>query len=79
MSHDGEEAGGEDGILEARRSKAEHLRARGENPFSNQIHATERCWVQKLRERFEPALVGPKSEQRYDAAKVTALRRHRRR
>jgi lysyl-tRNA synthetase class 2 len=74
MTDGGDEAGGEEAILAARRSKAERLRARGENPFSNRIHAASRCLIQQLRERFEPALIDPKSELRYDPDKVNALR-----
>jgi lysyl-tRNA synthetase, class II len=74
MSDGGEEAGGEEAILAGRRAKAERVRARGENPFTNRIQAVERFPIQKLRERFEPALLEPKSELKYDPAKVSALR-----
>ena len=74
MSDSGEEAGGEEAILAGRRAKAERVRARGENPFGNRTHAAARCLIQTLRERFEPALLEPKSESKYDPAKVNALR-----
>src|SRR4051794_1568257 len=61
------QTGGEEGIFAARRAKADALRARGENPFANDVDATDRALVQELRRRFEPALVGSPSELRYDA------------
>ena len=73
MSDQEEEAGGEEAILAARRAKAERLRARGANPFDNRITEGTRCLARTLRERFEPALLDPKSELRYDPARVAAL------
>jgi lysyl-tRNA synthetase, class II len=55
-----------------RRAKAEALRARGENPFPNDIETEERAWLGDLRARFAPALTDA-AEQRYDAAKFAAL------
>ncbi len=73
MSDQGDEAGGEEAILAARRAKAERLRARGKNPFDNRVAASTRSLARTLRERFEPALIDPKNELRYDPAKVAAL------
>ena len=67
-------AGGEEAILAARRAKAERLRERGGNPFGNRIEAHTRCLVRTLRERFEPALIEPRSELRYDPEQVAALK-----
>ena len=55
-----------------RRSKAEALRARGENPFPNSIDTAQRAWLGALRTRFVPALTDP-VEQRYDATKFAEL------
>ena len=68
-----EEAGGEEAIVGARRGKAERLRARGVNPFANDVRAAERVAVQSLRERFEGALLEPHSELRYSPEKVAVL------
>jgi lysyl-tRNA synthetase class 2 len=62
--------GGEEGLLAARRNKAEAVRARGENPFANDVDARDRILVRELRERFQTALQEPASELRYDAARV---------
>jgi lysyl-tRNA synthetase class 2 len=66
-------AGGEEGLRAARRKKAEDVRARGENPFANDVAAAGRLLVQDLRERARPALLSPESELRYDPAKVEGL------
>jgi lysyl-tRNA synthetase, class II len=55
-----------------RRSKAEALRARGENPFPNAIDTGARAWLGDLRTRFSPALTDA-AEQRYDAARFADL------
>src|SRR5690349_6157313 len=62
----------EEALLAMRRSKAEALRARGENPFPNAIDTAQRAWVGGLRARFAPALADA-AEQRYDAAKFSEL------
>jgi lysyl-tRNA synthetase, class II len=66
-------AGGEEGLLAARRSKAEAVRARGENPFANDVDVRDRVLVRELRDRFRAALQEPAAELRYDAAKVAGL------
>ena len=67
------EKSGEDALIEARRSKADGLRARGQNPFANDAGAADRTLLRDIRELFTSALVEPVSELRYDAAKVEAL------
>ena len=67
------EKSGEDALIEARRGKAEHLRSRGQNPFANDAAADNRSLLRELREQFEPALIEPVSELRYDPVKVEAL------
>jgi lysyl-tRNA synthetase class 2 len=62
----------EEALLAMRRSKAEALRARGENPFPNAIDTDARAWIGDLRARFAPALTDA-LEQRYDAAKFGEL------
>ena len=67
------EKSGEDGLIEARRSKAANLRERGQNPFANDAVASDRSLLRELRVTFESALVEPVSELRYDAVKVEVL------
>src|SRR5664279_5403859 len=67
------EKSGEDALLEARRSKAEHLRARGQNPFANDARVGDRSLLHELRELFQEALLEPASELRYDPARVAEL------
>jgi lysyl-tRNA synthetase, class II len=62
----------EEALLAMRRSKAEALRARGENPFPNTIDTAQRAWLGSLRARFAPALADA-AEQRYDPAKFSEL------
>jgi len=62
----------EEALVAMRRSKAGALRARGENPFPNQVAASERSWIGELRSRFAPALLDA-AEQRYDAEKFASL------
>lgn len=64
---------GEEGLIQARREKAARVRARGENPFANDLDASDRVSCRSLRERFEPALLEPKEELRYDPDRVAAL------
>jgi lysyl-tRNA synthetase class 2 len=65
-------ASAEEAILQSRRGKAERLRARGENPFANQLRTTERVGIAELKSQLIDALVGDAHEQRYDAEKVSA-------
>jgi len=67
------ENSGEDALVEARRSKAEHLRDRGENPFANDVAAADRSLLRELRVMFAGALLEPKSELRYDPARVAQI------
>jgi lysyl-tRNA synthetase, class II len=67
------EKSGEDALIEARRGKAEHLRARGQNPFANDAASANRSLLRDLREQFASALIEPVSELRYDPAQVEAL------
>ena len=60
--------GGEEGIVAARRGRADAVRARGENPFANDVDVTDRVLVRELRERFQSALQEPALDERYDAA-----------
>jgi lysyl-tRNA synthetase class 2 len=62
----------EEALLAMRRSKAEALRARGENPFPNAIDTAQRAWLGSLRARFAPALADA-AEQRYEPAKFAEL------
>jgi lysyl-tRNA synthetase, class II len=62
----------EEALLAMRRSKAEALRGRGENPFPNRVAASARTCVGELRTRFAPALADA-AEQRYDADRFAAL------
>ncbi len=64
---------GEDALLQARRDKAEHLRARGQNPFANDVQTSDRSLLRELREQFAPALLEPAIELRYDPARVEEL------
>ena len=62
----------EEALLAMRRSKAEALRARGENPYPNRVDVARRAWIGALRARFAPALSSA-AEERYDAAKFVEL------
>ena len=66
------EKSGEDALLEARRGKAESLRARGQNPFANDASTSDRSLLRELRELFAPALIEPVSL-RYDPVQVEQL------
>jgi lysyl-tRNA synthetase class 2 len=63
-------AGAEEAILAARAAKAENLRARGENPFANDLDPTPVVALGDFRARFAAARLG---DGKYDAAKVTEL------
>jgi lysyl-tRNA synthetase class 2 len=65
-------AGGEEGLSAARRAKADAIRARRENPFANDVDASDRATVRDLRERYAAALVDT-VEGRYDAAVVERI------
>ena len=62
-------AGAEDSLLAARRSKAERVRERGENPFANDVQAERRTMIAEVRAKHAHALVDPEA-QRYDPDKV---------
>jgi len=68
---------GEEALLLARRQKLETLRERGQNPFANDVDASDRTLVSELRATFAPALEDA-AELRYQAEKVTALSAGRR-
>ena len=57
-------------MLQARREKSQAVRARGENPFANDVAAEARIRVAELRAEYADALLEPKSELRYDPDKV---------
>lgn len=59
-------------IIQSRRTKAERLRARGQNPFANDLRTTDRIRITDLRSALRAALVGDPHEQRYDNEKVPA-------
>ncbi len=64
---------GEEGLIAARRGKADRLRDRGENPFANDAELGDRTWVHDLRERFAGALVDDPEAARYSPEQVAAL------
>ncbi len=64
---------GEDALIQARRDKAESLRARGENPFANDARLQDRTRVSELRARAEAALLEPKHELRYSPEQVQQI------
>ncbi len=68
-----EPEGGEEALIRARREKAEHVRARGETPFANDVVTRERVLCHALRQRFAPALIEPKTELRYDPDRVASI------
>lgn len=63
-------AGGEAGVLAARRLKAAAVRSRGGNPFATGVDVSERSLASELRRRCASALLQPPNELRYDAALV---------
>ncbi|MCC6213697.1 MAG: lysine--tRNA ligase [Polyangiaceae bacterium] len=69
---DPNEIGAEDALIQARRTKAERLRARGESPFPNDLEPGDRSRARDLRALAAPALVDEAGE-RYDPARVTEL------
>lgn len=69
-----EAQGSEESLLEARRRKAEAVRARGENPFANDVDAATRVLIADLRRRTQSArALGDDKADRYQAEQVTAL------
>ncbi|MBX3182436.1 MAG: lysine--tRNA ligase [Polyangiaceae bacterium] len=75
MSEERPREAGEEALIEVRRGKAAALRARGVDPFTNQVERGARQSVQAIREAFAPALIGERSELRYDPEQVAALQR----
>ncbi len=65
-----EAAGAEEALIQSRRQKAERLRARGENPFANDVATDGRVLIAALRDEAKGALVGSAVDQRYDVEKV---------
>ena len=63
-------AGAEEALVAARIAKADALRARGENPFANDLAPAPLIALGDLRERFAPARG---SDGKYDAAEVTRI------
>jgi lysyl-tRNA synthetase class 2 len=63
-------AGAEDALIAARVAKAEALRARGENPFANDLAPAPLIALGDLRARFAGARA---SDGKYDAAEVTRI------
>ncbi len=66
------EASGEDALIQARKDKAARVRARGENPFANDVKASERTLLGSIRAEYGEALVD-EAEERYEPSKVEAL------
>lgn len=63
----------EQSLIAARRAKAERVRARGENPFSNDVEASFVTDTKKLRSHFESAKEGTSEQPVYVSEKVQAL------
>lgn len=59
MSEPGEveTKGGEEALIQARREKAEKVRARGENPYASDVPRDARIFLAALREEFASALL----------------------
>lgn len=60
----------EEALIQARAAKAEAARARGENPFANDLDETSLVDIDSVRARFEEARA---ADGKYDAPKVDAL------
>ncbi|HEX9622170.1 MAG TPA: lysine--tRNA ligase [Polyangiaceae bacterium] len=71
-----QETSGEDGLREARLAKAARVRARGENPFPNDV--AERTPLGALRAQYAGALLEPPSELRYALERVAETAQGRR-
>src|SRR5215471_19725486 len=63
-------AGAEQSIIAARQAKAEALRARGENPFANDLSPAPLVPLGDLRERFAAARL---ADGKYDGAQVATI------
>ncbi|HVR18601.1 MAG TPA: amino acid--tRNA ligase-related protein [Polyangiaceae bacterium] len=68
----------EEALIEARRAKAEHLRAQGKNPFANDVDPSDRTTLGEFRAAFETARSGAETEDRYDAERVASVGADRR-
>jgi lysyl-tRNA synthetase class 2 len=66
---------GEEALIQVRRDKAQRIRERGGNPFSNQVAEARRSLIGDLRQRFAGALLEPLHELRYDPDRVASLAR----
>ncbi len=64
---------GEEALIQVRREKAERMRERGDNPFTNRVRSDARKRVLQIREKCESALLEPRHELRYDADRVAQL------
>jgi lysyl-tRNA synthetase class 2 len=67
------ETGGEQALIRARREKAAQARAGGRNPFANDVDTSDRALASDLRARFEPALIEPKTDLRYQPELVARI------
>lgn len=61
---------GEEGLIRARREKAERVRARGENPFANDAPHEKRTFIGQLRQLY---LSAENEDGTFDAEKVAAI------
>lgn len=59
----------EEALVQARRDKAEKVRARGQDPFTNQVDRADRQLIQDIRQKFESARQG----ETYDSEQVARL------
>ena len=71
-SSEGSALAGEEALIAARRAKADRLRARGDNPFANDV-AAARSELAAVRERFE-SVKDPQG--RYDATAIEPVSFH---
>jgi len=65
-----QEESGEDALIQARRDKAQRLRARGENPFDNRVPDDQRTFIGDVRGHVAAA---QNADGTYDEARVTEL------
>ncbi len=77
MSDEGQDVGGEEGLVKARRDKAKSVRDRGESPFANDVAAEDRTLVSELRDLCAEALLEPPAELRYDPERVAEITHER--
>jgi lysyl-tRNA synthetase class 2 len=68
----GQEAGGEEALIQARKAKAARVRERGDTPFPNGLTESERVLLGDLRNEYSAALIDP-VEMRYDPEQVTNI------